>query len=344
MLDHSTFDWGESELSSLFRSPFLIPSLLFHALLLFVALKSATFSLPKAELDAPISVQLMEVRSGADTQSIGPGKGAAGPRELPKLGVPIAPAQRTGKLDSGSLESSVPTPAPASVETPAAPKPIALPGPKVLAVDTRQESLNAKETSADSLVQLPTKERATNLPANAATDLEAHQRSLAALKGAGDNPGIKALKEGPQIPGALKGSGTNTGAYGVPGGSRSGTGPAGGGTGAGAGGGGGTTGLKGIPAADYGSYLNQLKKRVESVWKYPDNVTGVQKVAIRFALDRAGKLTLSEVMESSDARLNASALEAIRRASPFPAMPESLKDLANEPMIIRFEVAIRVRG
>jgi outer membrane biosynthesis protein TonB len=49
-------------------------------------------------------------------------------------------------------------------------------------------------------------------------------------------------------------------------------------------------------------------------------------------------------MESSDSRLNASALEAIRRASPFPAIPESLKDLANEPMIIRFEVVIRVRG
>jgi len=41
---------------------------------------------------------------------------------------------------------------------------------------------------------------------------------------------------------------------------------------------------------------------------------------------------------------DASALDAIRRASPFPPIPESLKDLANEPMIIRFEVAIRVRS
>lgn len=343
MLDHSSADWGELQIAALFRSPFLIPSLLFHGLLFFLALRAATFSLPKADPNPPISVQLMEVRSGSDTQSIGPGKGAGGPRELPRLGVPIAPAQRTGKLDSGSVESSVPTPAPANVEAPPAPKPIALPGPKVLAINTRQESLNARETSADSLVGLPTKESPTNLPSNSAADLDAHQKSLAAFKGAGDGPGIKALKEGPQIPGALKGSGTNTGAYGVPGGSRSGTGLAGGGTGSGTGGGG-TTGLKGIPAADYGSYLNQLKKRVESVWKYPDNITGVQRVSIRFALDRAGKLTLAEVMESSDARLNPSALEAIRRASPFPAMPESLKDLANEPMIIRFEVAIRVRG
>jgi len=85
-------------------------------------------------------------------------------------------------------------------------------------------------------------------------------------------------------------------------------------------------------------------KRVKSVWKYPDNVTGIQKVAIRFALDRAGKLTLAEVLDSSDSRLNVSALEAMKRASPFPAIPESLKDLANEPLIIRFEVAIRVRS
>jgi len=342
MLDRGSIDWGESDFASIFRSPFLVSSLLFHGLLFFVALRAATLVIPKPETNTPISVQLMEVRSGADTKSIGPGQGAGGPRELPKLGVPVAPAQRTGKLDSGSLETSVPAPA-ANVEAAPAPKPIALPGPKVLAMDGRQEAVHAKETSADSLVRLPTKESATNLPSNAAADLDAQQKSLAAIKGGNDSAGIKALKEGPQVPGALKGSGTNPGSYGVAGGSRSGTGIAGGGTGVGTGGGG-VTGLKGIPAADYSNYLNQLKKRVESVWRYPENVTGVQKVAIRFALDRAGKLTLSEVLESSDTRLNASALEAIKRASPFPAIPESLKDLANEPMIIRFEVAIRVRG
>jgi TonB family protein len=341
MLDRRSIDWGESDFASLFRSPFLVSSLLFHGLLFFAALRTATLAIPKPE-NIPISVQLMEVRSGADTKSIGPGQGAGGPRELPKLGVPIAPAQRTGKLDSGSTETSVPAP-PANVEAAPTPKPIALPGPKVLAMDSRQEALNAKETSADSLVRLPTKESATNLPSNSAADLDAQQKSLAAIKGGSESAGIKALKEGPQVPGALKGSGTNPGSYGVAGGSRTGTGIAGGGTGIGTGGGG-VTGLKGISNADYGNYLNQLKKRVESVWRYPDNVTGVQRVAIRFALDRAGKLTLSEVLESSDARLNASALEAVKRASPFPAIPESLKDLANEPMIIRFEVAIRVRG
>jgi len=342
MLDRGSIEWGESDFASLFRSPFLASSLLFHGLLIFVALRAATLAIPAPETNTPISVQLMEVRSGADSKSIGASLGTGGPRTRPKLGVPVAPAQRTGKLDSGSVETSLPAPAPI-VETVPTPKPIALPGPKVLSMNRRLEAVNPAETSADSLVRLPTKESSTHLPSNAAKDLEFHQKSLAGLKSSAEGAGIRALKEGAQVPGALKGSGANLGPYGVAGGSRGGTGVAGGGTGIGTGGGG-VTGLKGIPAADYSNYLNQLKKRVESVWKYPDNVTGVQKVAIRFALDRAGKLILSEVLESTDARLNASALEAIRRASPFPAIPESLKDLANEPMIIRFEVAIRVRG
>jgi TonB family protein len=335
-------DWGEFGIFNLRRSPFLFSSVLFHGMLFLLVLKLATLtSIPKPEMNTPISVQLLEARDGGSTnKSIGPGEGPGGRRAMPKLGTPVPPAQRTGKLDSGSIESSVPTENP--VETAPPPKPVALPGPKILAAD-RSDSVNVKETSPDSLVRLPTKESPTNLPGSAVADMEANQRSLAALKGAGEGPGIRALKEGAQIPGALKGSGTGGGPYGVPGGSRSGTGLTGGGTGVGAGGGS-LTGLKGLSSADYNQYLSQLKKRVESVWKYPDNVTGVQKVAVRFALDRAGKLTLAEVLESSDSRLNLSALEAMRRASPYPPIPENLKDLANEPLIMRFEVAIRVRS
>jgi TonB family protein len=342
MINSSSANWGELEILSLFRSPFLIPSLLFHGMLVFLAMWTTSLTLPNPESSTPISVQLLDVRDGNSVnRSIGPGIGPGGPKTTPKLGSQVAPAQQTGKLTGGSTESTVPSND--AVETAPPPKPIALPGPKVLATDSRPESVSIKETSPDSLVRLPTKESATHLSTNAAADMEAHQKSLAALKGVGEGPGIKALKEGPQVPGALKAGGIGAGPLGVPGGNRSGTGIAGGGTGTGSGGGS-TTGLKGISNAEYNQYLNQLKKRVESVWKYPDNVTGVQKVAIRFALDRAGKLTLSEVLESTDSRINASALEAIRRASPFPAIPESLKDLANEPLIIRFEVAIRVRG
>jgi TonB family protein len=331
---------GDLDLFSLFRSPFLLPSLALHGMLFLLVLRAATFAIARPETNVPISVQLLEKGFGSDNKSIGPGKGPGGPRALPKLGTPIPPAERRGKLDKGSLETLVPSP---TVEPEPAPKPVVLPGPKVLAADTRHETVNAKETSPDSLVRLPTKESPTNLPSTSAGDLAMSQKSLAALKGTGDTSGIKALKEGAQVPGALKGSGSGTGPYGVPGGSPSGTGLAGGGTGTGTGGGS-NTGLKGIPNSDYSQYLNLLKKRVESVWKYPEDVTGVQKVTVRFALDRAGKLTQAVVLESSDSRLNASAVEAMKRASPFPPIPESLKDLANEPLIMRFEVSNRVRG
>ena len=331
--------WGDLDLLSLFRSPFLLPSLLLHAMLLLLVLRAATFSMQRQETNVPISVQLLDT-GGSDTKSIGPAKGPGGPRSRPKLGTPIPPKERTGKLETGSLETAVPSKA---VEPAPAPKPVVLPGPKALATDTRHEAVNAKETSPDSLVRLPTKESPTNLPSTAAGDLAISQKNLAALKGAGDTPGIKALKEGAQVPGALKGSGRGTGPYGVPGGSSSGTGLAGGGTGTGTGGGS-LTGLKGLSNADYSRYLNLLKKRVESVWKYPEDVTGVQKVTVRFALDRAGKLTQAVVLDSSDSRLNASAVDAMKRASPFPPIPESLKDLANEPLIMRFEVSNRVRG
>ena len=331
---------GDTGLSSVFRSPFLIPSLMLHAMLVFFAVRAATLSIAKPETNVPISVQLLEVREGgSDNKSIGSGKGPAGPRTAPKLGVPLPPAQRTGKLDNGSTETSIP-----SNQTEAAPlsKP-ALPGPKVLATDTRYEAVNVKEASPDSLVRLPTKDSTNPLAASAAADVETNQKSVAALKGVGEGPGIKALKEGNQIPGALKGMGSGTGPYGAPGGSKSGTGTTGGGTGVGTGGGS-STGLKGIANLDYNQYLQQLEKRVRSVWKYPDDVSGIQKVAIRFALDRAGKLMQADVLDSSDSRLNASAVEAMKRASPFPPIPESLKDLANEPLIIRFTVSIRVRG
>jgi TonB family protein len=340
MTQQSSIDWEELGILALFRSLFLIPSVIFHTLLLLLALRAATVTVVKPANETPISVQLLEVRDGGSShKSIGTSSGPGGPRTMPKLGAPVAPAQRSGKLDTGSLETLVPAETPVEA---APPKPVALPGPKVLAADSRPDAANVQETSPDSLVRLPTKETPTQLPGSAA-DLEANQRSSAALKSPGDPAGIKALKEGAQIPGALRGTGTGTGPYGVPGGSTSGIGLAGGGTGTGSGGGS-TTGLKGMPSADYNRYLNQLKKRVESVWKYPDGVAGVQRVAILFTLDRAGRLIQSEVLDSTDARLNASAVDAMKRASPFAPIPESLKDLANTPLRMQFTVSIGVRG
>jgi TonB family protein len=341
MTVQSSVDGGDLNFFPLVRSPFLLSSILFHGLLLLLVMRATTMTIVKPPSETPISVQLLEPRDGGSSnRSIGPGLGPGGPRTMPKLGTPAMPAERRGSMDSGSLKSSVPAPRPVEPESPRDPAPMT--GPKVLA-DTRAESVNIKETSPDSLVRLPTKEAPTQLAGNAAADLEAHQKSLSSLKSTGEPAGIRALKDGTQIPGALKGSGSGLGPMGVPGGSATGTGMSGGGTGTGTGGGS-ATGLRGLSAADYNRYLNQLKRRVESVWKYPDGVSGVQQVAILFTIDRAGRLMQSEVLESTDARLNASAVEAMKRAAPFAPIPENLKDLANTPLRMQFTVTIGVRG
>lgn len=96
-----------------------------------------------------------------------------------------------------------------------------------------------------------------------------------------------------------------------------------------------------VNAADYGSYLKMVEKKVRSTWKYPTGVFGSQTVTLRFLLDIEGKLVNAEVTDSTDDRLSKSALEAIKRASPFPSIPENLKRLAGEPLVIKFAVSTK---
>jgi TonB family protein len=337
-----TPDGDDAGILAVFRSPFLFPSVILHAFLMLFVMRGISLTTPKPDQDTPITVQLAEFREGGSpNRSIGVARGPGGPRTMPKLGSPAPAKAQSPKPEAAATEPALP---PASEEiSPPAPKPVALPGPKVLATNTRSEAVNANETAPDSLVQLPTKAAPTNLPTAVAPESVARQNA-ALGKAGGDAAAIKALNEGAYIPGALKGTGSGSGSHGVPTGSRSGTGVAGGGTGSGSGGGS-TTGLRGASNADFNRYLEQLERRVKSHWKFPDDVAGVQEVAVRFSLDRAGKLLQAQVLDSSDSRLNPSAVDAMRRASPFPPIPENLaKELANEPLIVRFKVSIRVRG
>ncbi len=335
MAKEAAESWGELALYSLVKNPFLLPSLALH-LLLFHILGTVALSINPDESSIPI--KLIELGTGKSLdKSIGPDHGPGGPRALPKVGSPEIPRQRSGKLDAGSLETTTPSKEPASAPENVPP----LPQPKRLADVGRLRPFTIKEVAPDSLVQLPTKDTASNFAP--AVNPDSNRKSLAALKGKGDGEGIRALREGVQVPGALKGTGTGTGPYGVPEGIREGKGASGGGTGTGSGGGS-PSGLRGTLSADYNQYLKLVEKRVFSVWKYPDGVTGVQKVSVRFTLDRAGKLNQVEVLDSTDPRINVSALEAMKRASPFPPIPEGLKNLAGESLIIRFTVDIRIRG
>ena len=334
MINEASESWGELALYTLIKNPFLLPSLAVH-LLLFYLLGMVALAVNPDEKIVSIPIQLIELGQGrSKDKSIGPGQGPGGPRSLPKLGSPEIPRQQTGRLDTGSLESATPS----KESAPAADSAPPLPQPKLLAEAGRPRSLAVRESSPDSLVKLPTKDGASSLASPVNPD--SNPRNLTALKGKGEGQAIRALSEGIQLPGALKGTGAGAAPFGVIGGIKEGKGTTGGGTGSGAGGGG-NSGLRGT---DYDQYLKLIENRVKSRWEYPEGVTGVQKVSVRFTLDRAGKLSQVEVLDSTDARINTSALEAMKKASPFPPIPESLKDLAGESLVIRFTVNIRVRG
>jgi len=62
-----------------------------------------------------------------------------------------------------------------------------------------------------------------------------------------------------------------------------------------------------------------------AVWKLPANANGL-KVVIRLRLERSGRVSDVRVEKSSgDKQFDASAVQAVRRASPFPPVPDSVQ-------------------
>ena len=92
---------------------------------------------------------------------------------------------------------------------------------------------------------------------------------------------------------------------------------------------------------DFTEYFELIKRRVYAAWRYPQGVRGVYKVSVRFILDRAGTATRMEVVKSTNRELNESAVEAMRRASPFPPIPEKFRALVGQPLTLIFTVTIQ---
>ncbi|MCI0484652.1 MAG: TonB family protein [candidate division NC10 bacterium] len=92
---------------------------------------------------------------------------------------------------------------------------------------------------------------------------------------------------------------------------------------------------------DFTEYFEQVKRRVYATWRYPEGVRGVHEVWLRFTLDRAGASQGVQVVRSNNAVLNASAVEAMHRASPFPPIPEKFRALVGQPLILKFTVTIQ---
>jgi TonB family protein len=84
------------------------------------------------------------------------------------------------------------------------------------------------------------------------------------------------------------------------------------------------------------SYLDNVQQRTLDRWILPPGVQADQQVTLRFKLDVAGSATSVSLLKASDNALGASAVDALRAAAPFPAMPDEARCLARVPITATF--------
>jgi TonB family protein len=84
------------------------------------------------------------------------------------------------------------------------------------------------------------------------------------------------------------------------------------------------------------AYLSQVQSRTLERWALPPGVPADQKVTLRFKLDVAGSASNVSLVRASDNALGLSAVDALRSASPFPAMPDSARCLVRVPITATF--------
>jgi TonB family protein len=86
------------------------------------------------------------------------------------------------------------------------------------------------------------------------------------------------------------------------------------------------------------AYWAQIRTRMYARWVVPPGSPANQTVKLRFRLDTAGAATEIEVVQSSDNSVGASALAALKAASPFDAMPERVRCLARRRIVATFQL------
>jgi len=84
------------------------------------------------------------------------------------------------------------------------------------------------------------------------------------------------------------------------------------------------------------SYLAKVKDRTMSRWVLPPGVDPRKQVKLRFRLDAAGSASSISIVRAEDNALGASAVDALRAASPFPAMPDDARCLTRVPIVGTF--------
>jgi TonB family protein len=81
-------------------------------------------------------------------------------------------------------------------------------------------------------------------------------------------------------------------------------------------------------------YMDQVYSRVYTRWTLPHGIANV-RVTLRFAIDVAGSASSIQLVNGDNA-LGASAIDAMRTASPFPPMPDRARCLATRNLLATF--------
>jgi hypothetical protein len=84
------------------------------------------------------------------------------------------------------------------------------------------------------------------------------------------------------------------------------------------------------------SYLADIESRTMQRWVLPPGVDADRKVTLRLQLDVAGSASRVSTASAEDNALAASAIDALRAASPFPPMSEEVRCLAGRGIIATF--------
>jgi len=279
----------------------LFLSLIFHLILVFM-LTRVSISTPLPTPEAPVVVRIL------DLGQVAPEAKKESPKKSSEKKTPPTPARSIPQSKAAPVkteEPPTPTPTPKPLPAPAPVPP--LPRPKTLAQASQEKTAAVALQSAESLIQLPTRqaEAGGSLPALRTDRITGVPRV--------DDAGA------PVPEGLRRGDGLQVGT---------------------------AAGKKNLPALtspDFGPYLEMIKKRVEAVWKYPEGLSGMHQVNIIFVLDRAGKVIRAEVADATEPRLASGAIQAMQTASPFPPIPDSLKELAGWPLRMRFKVEFGVK-
>lgn len=86
------------------------------------------------------------------------------------------------------------------------------------------------------------------------------------------------------------------------------------------------------------TYLEQVRLRMYQRWNLPNDAPSGQKVLLRFKLDASGSVMSAELASASNEAVGSTAVEALRSAAPFAAMPERVRCLARHGMTGTFTV------